>query len=60
MTTYEVKERLREYRKACRRCGELEQRIARKRSDMRALRAPSEPIHSQAAKGIPWRPLSRG
>ena len=39
MTTYEVKERLREYRRACRRCGELEQRIARKRSDMRALRA---------------------
>ena len=39
MTVFEIKERLREYRKACRRCGELEQRIARKRSDMRALRA---------------------
>lgn len=39
MTTYEVKERLRAYRKACRRCGELEKQIARRRSDMRVLRA---------------------
>lgn len=39
MTIFEVKERLREYRRACRRCGELEKQIARRRSDMRVLRA---------------------
>lgn len=39
MTVFEIKERLRAYRKACRRCGELEKQIARRRSDMRVLRA---------------------
>lgn len=39
MTIFEVKERLRAYRRACRRCEELEKQIARRRADMRTLRA---------------------
>lgn len=39
MTVFEIKERLRAYRRACRRCGELERQIARRRADMRTLRA---------------------
>ena len=46
ITIEDVKERLRAYRRACRRCDELEQRIARRRDDMavpRAVRADSLP-----------------
>lgn len=46
ITIEDVKERLRAYRKACRRCDELEQRIARRRDDMtvpRAVKADSLP-----------------
>ena len=39
MTVFEIKERLRAYRRACRRCEELEKQIARRRADMRTLRA---------------------
>lgn len=39
MTVFEIKERLRTYRKACRRCEELEKQIARRRADMLTLRA---------------------
>ena len=39
MTVFEIKERLWEYRRACRRCGELERQIARRRADMHTLRA---------------------
>lgn len=46
ITAEEVKERLRGYRRVCRRCDELEQRIARRRDDMtvpRAVKADSLP-----------------
>ena len=46
ITIEEVKERLRGYRRACRRCDELEQRIARRREAMtvpRAVKADSLP-----------------
>lgn len=39
MTVFEIKERLRAYRRVCRRCEELEKHIARRRADMRTLRA---------------------
>lgn len=39
MTVFEIKERLRAYRRVCRRCEELEKQIARRRADMRTLRA---------------------